>query len=417
MLQSKLFTKTSKQIPKDEISQNAQLLLRAGFIHKEMAGVYSLMPLGFRVVNNIKKIIAEEMEQIGSEEIIMSTLQTKEVWEKTGRWDDEAVDVWFKSHLKNGNEVGFGWSHEEPIIEMMKSFISSYKDLPVAVHQFQKKLRNEVRAKSGIIRCREFVMKDMYAFCATDESNMDFYNKATEAYLRVFKRVGLGDITYVTSASGGVFTDKFSHEFQTICESGEDIIYVNKEKNIAINKEIYNEATLKKMAMKAEDFKEEKSAEVGNIFNFGTSKCEQMGLYYNDKDGSKKLIHLSSYGIGVTRLMGVLTEIHHDENGIIWPKALAPFDIHLLAIGSDENVLCQAEEWYARLSAHGFDVLFDDREDVGAGMKFADADLIGLPYRVVISAKTLTEDSVEIKNRITGKIQLVKLNEILEFFK
>jgi len=417
MLQSKLFTKTSKQLPKDEVAQNAQLLLRAGFIHKEMAGVYSLMPLGLRVVNKIKKIVAEEMERIGSEEIIMSTLQAKEVWEKTGRWDDEKVDVWFKSQLKNGNEVGFGWSHEEPIIEMMKSFVSSYNDLPAVVHQFQNKLRNEVRAKSGIIRCREFVMKDMYAFCATDESNMDFYNKATEAYLRVFKRVGLGDITYVTSASGGVFTDKFSHEFQTICESGEDVIYVNKKDKVAVNKEIYNKETLEKMGMSMKDFKEEKAAEVGNIFNFGTSKCEQMGLYYNDKDGSKKLVHLSSYGIGITRLMGVLAEIHHDEKGIIWSKELAPYDIHLLLIGSDEKALRQAEEWYARLSAHGYDVLFDDRADVGAGAKFADADLIGLPYRIIISAKTLAENVVEIKNRATGKVQMVKFDEILEFFK
>jgi prolyl-tRNA synthetase len=417
MLQSKLFTKTSKQLPKDEVSQNAQLLLRAGFIHKEMAGVYSLMPLGLKVVNNIKKIVAEEMERIGSEEIIMSTLQTKEVWEKTGRWDDEKVDVWFKSQLKNGNEVGFGWSHEEPIIEMMKSFVSSYNDLPAVVHQFQNKLRNEVRAKSGIIRCREFVMKDMYAFCATDEANMDFYNQATEAYLRVFRRVGLGDITYVTSASGGVFTDKFSHEFQTICESGEDVIYVNKGANVAVNKEIYNEETLKKMGMKMRDFKEKKAAEVGNIFNFGTSKCEQMGLYYNDKDGSKKLVHLSSYGIGITRLMGVLAEILHDENGIIWPKELAPFDIHLLSVGNDEKAARQAEEWYARLSAHGFDVLFDDRTDVTAGAKFADADLIGIPYRIVISAKTVEQNSAEVKLRSEKEARLVSFDKILEVFK
>ena len=258
MRQSQLFTKTRREAPSDETSKNAQLLIRAGFINKEMAGVYSLLPLGFKVVNNIKKIVSEEMERIGSEEIIMSTLQNKETWKKTDRWSDEKVDVWFKSELKNGNDVGFGWSHEEPITEMMKSFIASYNDLPRYVHQFQNKLRNEVRAKSGIIRCREFLMKDMYAFCATDEDNMDFYKKSTNAYMNVFKRIGLGDITFITSASGGFFTDKFSHEFQTICETGEDIIYINKEKKVAVNKEIYNKETVEKMGMVLEDFGERK---------------------------------------------------------------------------------------------------------------------------------------------------------------
>jgi len=413
MRQSQLFTKTLKEAPKDEVSLNAQFLLRAGFIHKEMAGVYSVMPLGFKVINKIKKIVAEEMKDIGSEEFIMSTLQNKEVWEKTDRWDDKKVDIWFKSELKNGNQVGFGWSHEEPIVDLMKSYITSYNDLPRFVHQFQNKLRNETRAKSGVIRCREFIMKDMYAFCGSDEENMEFYNKSTEAYLKVFKRIGLGDITYVTSAAGGVFTDKFSHEFQTLCESGEDLIYVHKDNNIAINKEIYNEETVKKMGLEMNDFEEKKAAEVGNIFNFGTSKCEQMDLYFSDKEGNRKPVYLSSYGIGITRLMGVLVEVFHDDKGIIWPEAVAPFKKHLIVLGEDKEVVDAAEELYKKIIDNSEEVLFDDRTNVTAGAKFADADLIGIPQRLIISKKTLAENSVEVKERSSADSRLVPLTEML----
>lgn len=410
MRQSQLFTKTRREAPADETAKNAQLLVRGGYIHKEMAGVYSLLPLGFKVVNNIRKIVSEEMEKLGSEEIIMSTLQNKETWKKTDRWSDEKVDVWFKSELKNGNEVGFGWSHEEPITEMMKSYVASYNDLPRYVHQFQNKLRNEVRAKSGIIRCREFLMKDMYAFCATDEDNMDFYNKSIEAYKNVFKRVGVGDITFITSASGGFFTDKFSHEFQTICDTGEDVIYVNKEKNIAVNEEIYNKETLEKMGMALEDFKKEKAAEVGNIFNFGTGKCEQMGLYFSDKDGVKKPVFLSSYGIGITRLMGVLVEVFADDKGIIWPEAVAPFKFHLIEIASDKpEVKEMAEKIYKKIGE--VDVLYDDR-DLRAGEKFADADLLGMPYQLIVSEKNIASKKLELKNRATSEVKMVSESEV-----
>ena len=304
MLQSKLFTKTKKEAPKDEVSKNAILLSRAGYIHKEMAGVYSFLPLGLRVINKLKKIITDEMNGLGSHELIMSTLQDKEIWKITDRWDDEKVDVWFKSELKNGNEVGFGWSHEEPITNMVKSFVSSYQDLPIYVHQYQNKLRNETRAKSGIMRCREFIMKDMYSYCMTEKQHMDFYQKTTEAYMNVYKKVGLGNITYVTSASGGVFTDKFSHELQTICETGEDIIHIHKKDNYAVNNEIFNEETLKKMGVGKDEFDSKNAAEVGNIFTFGTKKCEQMGLYYTSEAGEKIPVFLGSYGIGGTRLMG-----------------------------------------------------------------------------------------------------------------
>lgn len=414
MRQRELFTKTRKEAPKDEISKNAILLTRAGFIHKEMAGVYSFLPLGLGVIKNIKKIIAEEMEKLGSEEIIMSTLQSKEVWEKTDRWDDEKVDVWFKSTFKNGSEVGFGWSHEEPIMEMMKSHISSYHDLPVKVHQFQNKLRNEVRAKSGIMRCREFIMKDMYYFALTEEDNLTFYNMVTESYLNVFRRVGLGHVTFVTSASGGMFTDEFSHEFQTICESGEDNIYVHKDGKLALNEEIFNDKTLKKLKVEKSDFEMKKAAEVGNIFNFGTKKSEQLGLSVSNNNGEKKPIFLSSYGIGVTRLMGTVVEVLSDEKGIIWPREISPFDIHLLVLTEEAKNF--TDEIYQTLISHGIEVLYDDR-DLRAGEKFADADLIGIPTRVVIGEKTLKSKMLEVKDRITGKSRELSIADLIKELK
>lgn len=418
MRQSELFTKTRREAPKDEEAKNAKLLIRAGFINKEMAGVYSFLPLGLKVIKNIKNIIAEEMENLGSQEIIMSTLQSKEIWEKTDRWDDEKVDVWFKSAFKNGSEVGFGWSHEEPIMEMMKSHISSYQDLPVRVHQFQNKLRNEVRAKSGIMRCREFVMKDMYCFAMTEEENLTFYNKAMESYLAVFKRAGLGDITFVTSASGGVFTDKFSHEFQTICEAGEDNIYVHKDGQMALNEDIFNDETLKKLAVEKSDFEIRKAAEVGNIFNFGTNKSEQLGLSVNDNSGEKKPVFLSSYGIGVTRLMGTVVEVLSDEKGIVWPKEIAPFQVHLLSLTAESKNL--ADVTYQTLTSRGIDVLYDDR-DMRAGEKFTDADLIGIPTQVVVGAKALASNlpagkagMLEVKDRATGKTRELAVEDLVK---
>ncbi len=394
MKQSELFTKTRREAPADEVSKNAILLTRAGFVHKEMAGVYSYLPLGWRVINRIKKVIAEEMERLGSVEILMSTLQNKEVWEKTDRWSDKKVDVWFKSKFKNDAEVGFGWSHEEPIAEMLRSNVSSYRDLPVKVHQFQNKLRNETRAKSGVMRCREFIMKDMYCFTASEEENLAFYNLAIEAYKKVFERVGLGDITYLTSASGGLFTDKFSHEFQTLTEAGEDTIYITDEdKKEAVNEEVAQDKSHGK-----------KAVEVGNIFNFGTKKSEELGLVVKGPSGEARPVFLSSYGIGVTRLMGAIVEALSDEKGIIWPKEIAPFAVHLIGLNE------KAEEVYKELTSRGVEVLYDDR-DLRAGEKFADADLIGIPVRIIIGEKYLKSGMIEIKNRAESIPQEMSLQD------
>lgn len=407
---SQLFTKTSKTAPADETAKNAQLLIQAGYVHKEMAGVYAYLPLGICVLENIKHIVREEMNAVGGQELIMTSLQNQEVWERTDRWDDEKVDVWFKSELKNGTAVGFGWSHEEPISLMMKNYLSSYRDLPVCVYQFQTKLRNELRAKSGIMRGREFVMKDLYSYSRTDEEHQKIYDAITAAYLRIFDRIGIGEKTFLTFASGGAFT-QFSHEFQTITDAGEDIIYVDYDKKIAINEEVYTKEVIAQLGLDESKLQKIKAAEVGNIFSFGTTKSEQLGLTYTDENGDEQYVVLGSYGIGITRLMGVIVELMADERGIVWPEAIAPAKVYIARLGDDADIVKTADKLYDDLHKAGVSVLYDDR-DVRPGEKFADADLLGIPYRVVVSAKTVAAKQYEIKQRTSETASMISEIEL-----
>ena len=406
---SNIFTKTSKTAPADEVAKNAQLLIRAGFVYKEMAGVYAYLPLGLRVVEKIKQIVREEMNAIDSNELIMTGLQRKDVWEKTGRWDDEVVDIWFKTKLKDDTELGLGWSHEEPIVEMMKQYVQSYKDLPVSLYQFQTKLRNELRAKSGIMRGREFVMKDMYSFHATKEDLDAYYEKAIEAYKRAYDRLGIGDDTYVTFASGGAFT-KFSHEFQTICEAGEDIIYLHREKNIAINEEVIDDAVAE-LGINRDELEQVKTAETGNIFNFGTQKTDEMGLYYTGEDGKEHSLYIGSYGIGITRAMGVIAEKLSDDKGLVWPESIAPYKVYLVSIGDQGTA--EADALYEELTAKGVEVLYDDR-DARPGAKFADAELMGIPYRLTVSDRLIAEGKFELTARASGETTLLTRSELID---
>ncbi len=408
MRQSQLFTKTRKEAPADEVSKNAQLLIKGGFIHKEMAGIYDVLPLGLRVIQKISQIIREEMNSVGGCEMQSTALQNKEVWEKT-RWDDAIVDNWFKTELKGGAELGLAFTHEEPMTAMMKQFIHSYKDLPAYPYDIRTVFRNELRAKSGIIRGREFFWKALYSF-SKDQSEHDlFYNKMTNAYKNIFARIGLENKTYFTFASGGTFS-KYSHEFQTICEAGEDLIYVSKEKNIAINKEVYTDEVLADLGLSKDELVEEKAVEVGNIFSLGHKFSEPLGLTYMDSEGKPQLVYMGSYGIGITRLMGVITEIFSDDKGIIWPETIAPFKVHLIQLGS---VADKATALYEKLTAQGIEVLLDDR-DSSAGAKFADADLIGIPYRVVISDKSLEKGGLEFKKRNESDSKIITEAELFE---
>ena len=405
---SMLFTKTQKTPPADEVSANAKLLIQAGYIHKEMAGVYAYLPLGLKVFENIKEIIREEMNALGAHELIMTSLQPKENWVHTNRWDDKVVDVWFKTALKNGTEVGLGWSHEEPITLMMKNHLSSYRDLPANVYQFQNKMRNETRAKSGIMRTREFVMKDLYSYSQSESQHQRFYEQVTDAYMKIFKRVGLGEKTFFTFASGGAFT-QFSHEFQTLCEAGEDVIYVDRKKNIAVNQEVFRDDVIKQLGLKKSDLEEHKAAEVGNIFSFGTTKSEELDLYFTDESGTRKPVVLGSYGIGVGRLMGVVVEVFSDENGLVWPGEIAPFQVHLALLAQEKKQ--QADDLYRKLSDAGIEVLYDDR-DLSVGQKLGDADMLGMPVRLVIGNKT--GDKVEYKKRSNKKSELLTVAQVLK---
>lgn len=402
---SKTFVKTLREAPKDETAKNGALLVRAGFVHKEMAGVYDYLPLGIKVIEKIKTIVREELNRLGCEEVLLSTLQNPEPWEKTGRFSDQEVDIWFKTELSSGGTLGLAPTHEEPITNLMKTYISSYKDLPLYIYQFQTKFRNELRAKSGILRGREFLMKDLYSFHTSEADLDDFYTKVEGAYMRIFDRVGLGDSTFKTFASGGIFS-KYSHEYQTFLPVGEDTVYYNADKSLVFNKEVFNDEVLSEFGVSREDFSEAAAAEVGNIFKLKFKYSEPLDLDYIDESNRSKVVYMGCYGLGVSRLMGVIAEKFADEKGLVWSEEVAPYKIHLVGIG--ENGVAEAERFYAE---HEDMILFDDR-DKRPGEKFADAELIGLPLRVVISDKTLTDGEVEVTERKSGQIRRVGLKEL-----
>ena len=411
MRQSKLFTKTRKEAPADEVSKNAEFLIRGGFIHKEMAGVYSYLPLGLRVLKKIENIIREEMNKIGGQEVLMSSFQPKENWEKTGRW--ETMDDLYKVSDTSDREVALGPTHEEIVVPILKNYVSSHKDLPLAIYQIQNKFRMELRTKSGILRGREFMMKDMYSFHTATGDFEGFYNKMKDVYKAIFDKVGIGHLTYMTFASGGTFS-KYSHEFQTITSVGEDTIYVDEKSGIAVNKEVFNDEVLSQLNLKKENFVEQRSIEVGNIFDLKTKYSKPFDLSFTDEKEQKRTVLMGCYGIGLSRLLGTVVEVTSDDKGIIWPESIAPFAIHLLALGEDETVKKEADKIYESLNKNNIEVLFDDRESISAGEKFSDADLLGIPLRAVVSTRSIKEGGIEIKKRNEEKGKVIPLNELLK---
>ena len=406
MRMTQTFIKTLRSAPKDEVAQNGALLTRAGYVHKELAGVYDYLPLGLRVLEKIKGIIREELNKIGGQEVMMSALQNPELWEKTGRFSDQQVDIWFKTEITGGGIAGLAPTHEEPVTNLMKTYISSYKDLPLAVYQFQTKFRNEKRAKSGILRGREFLMKDMYSFHTSEEDLNRYYAEVEKAYTRIYGRLGLTD-TYECFASGGIFA-KYSHEYQTFLPVGEDTVYYNSNKSVVLNKEVYNDEVMGDLGVKAEDLRETTAAEVGNIFKLKFKYSEPLGLKYIDENNEQKTVYMGCYGIGVSRVMGVIAEKFADAKGLVWPEAVAPFKVYLVGIG--EKGTQKAEEFYMGNEDR---ILFDDR-DARPGEKFADAELMGIPYRVVISDRTLDENVAEVVNRATGEVRKIALDKLAE---
>jgi len=409
MFQSKLFTKTVKEFPKEEVSKSTQFLIKAGFIDKLAAGVYTFLPLGLRVLDKIEGIITEEMKGVSGQKISMPALIPKKNWQQTGRWNN------FESLFRiKGREVeyGLGATHEEVVVPLVKKYVSSYKDLPLAVFQIQDKFRNELRAKSGLLRTREFLMKDLYSFHASEEDLDAYYEKVKKAYLNILKRTEIAGETYLTLASGGTFS-KYSHEYQTITSAGEDIIYICPKCKVAINKEL--------VKGKAECWQcgkhlseKNKAIEVANIFKLGDKYTEPFDFRFTDGKGQKKLVVMGCYGIGLPRLMGAVAEIYHDEKGLIWPESIAPFKFHLIPIGKVKKT---ADKVYGSLQKEGQEVIYDDREDKNPGEKLVDCDLIGIPYRIIVSEKSLEKNCLEVKKRNQEKTKMVKLDKLNQLFK
>lgn len=422
MRQSQLFTKTRKEAPSDETSKNAQLLIRAGFIHKEMAGVYSFLPLGLRVLNRIENIIRHHMDKVGRE-LLMPALSPFEKWQNTGRL--EIVDVLMKtsganesSKQKSTNEYILNSTHEEIITPIAQEYVRSYKDLPSAYYQIQTKFRNEARAKSGLLRGREFRMKDLYSFHKDENDLKEYYENIKKVYADIFNDLGIGDDTFITVASGGDFTKEYSHEFQTITDSGEDLIYLDRKNKIAYNKEVVNEENEAKIGVKFSDFEQIKASEVGNIFPLNTKFSEALNYFYTNEEGKQTPVYMGCYGIGPSRIMGVIVEKLSDDKGIVWPESIAPFSLHLISLSKvkGDEADKKAQEIYENLSNSGVEVLFDDREE-SAGAKFADSDLIGIPMRVVVSEKSLLSGGVEIKHRKEDKSEIITVEELYKTYK
>lgn len=404
MRYSRILGKTLKEAPAEEVAVNAQLLLRAGYIDKLMAGSYTLLHLGKRVQQKIEAIVRSEMDSIHAEEILMPLLHPKEIWGETGRWDT-ADEVMYKLG-KGEREYVLSFTHEEIFIDLVRKHTTSYKDFPLAAYQFSTKFRSEMRAKSGILRGREFIMKDLYSVHTSEEDLMSYYQEVAKCYLRIFEKLGLE--VYQTEASGGVFTAEHTHEFQLISPVGEDKIYFSDAWEGAKNEEIMTERD-----RQAPNLREETSIEVGNIFPLGTVYSEKMDALFVDENGARKPLWYGSYGIGITRLIGAIVELYHDERGIKWPSPVAPYQVQLVEIqGGDASVRSRAEELYHELTSNGIEVLWDDREDVTAGAKFADADLIGLPVRVVVSARNVRE--IEIKRRGDEAVEMVPIEKVAD---
>ncbi len=414
MHQSHIFTKTRREAPSDEVSKNAQLLIRAGFVHKELAGVYSYLPLGLLTLNNIARIVREEMNALGAEEILMSALHPIENYEKTQR---ENIDVLFHTELSAGGKLVLGQSHEEIVVPLIKEYISSYRDLPRGVYQIQTKFRNEARAKSGIMRGREFLMKDLYSFHASEEDFEAYYTRAAEAYLRIFARVGIGGRTYKTFASGGTFS-KYSHEFQTETDAGEDTIYLCSACRVGINDEIIAEQEACPECGKAKaELVQKKTIEVGNIFPLKTRFSDAFHLTFRSEEGSDVPVIMGCYGIGIGRVMGAIVEVLADEKGLLWPREVAPFLVHLVVLDGGDGVLKkEADALYEMLRGAGITVLYDDR-DVRAGEKFADADLLGMPVRIVVGKQYSESNLYEVRMRAGGAEERLTKDALLPFLK
>ena len=404
MKATKLFFKTRKESPKDSDSINANFLVRSGYIQKHMSGVYGLLPLGLKVYRKIENIVREGMNSVDGQEILMNVLQPRELWDETGRFS-EISEIMYQFKDKRGKDIGLAPTHEEQVTDIIRHHIKSYKDLPASLYQIQVKFRNEPRAKSGLLRGREFMMKDMYSFHVDEKDFENHYKKVGDKYLEIFSKIGL-KAKYV-AADGGIFS-KYSHEFQVICPTGEDTIYYCDKCDFAENKEIAKVKDGDKCPECSGEIIEAKSIEVGNIFPLKNKFSSAMGAKFVDKDGSEKDLVMGCYGIGLTRVLAAIVEVYFDQekNKMIWPESVAPYNAEIISLGKDK----EAEELYKKIKDK-IEILYDDR-DVSAGEKFAEADLIGSPKRVIVSEKSIKSGGAELIDIKSGESQIVEIEKI-----
>jgi len=411
MKQSRLFCKTKKETPKDAEVISHKLLVKGDFIEQTISGVYRFLPLGLKVLKKIEKIIREEMWDLGAQEVLLPTLQDKKLWLETNRW--QTIDPpLFKLLDRHQKEIALGPTHEEEMVDIARKRVKSYQDLPFSLFQIQNKFRNEMRASGGLLRQREFLMKDLYSFYSNEEEAREFYERVKKAYFKIFRRCALQ--TILVEASSGTIGGKLSHEFQVEAEVGEDRILICSKCGYGVNIEKIGE--IKKCPECRGILEKKNSIEVGHIFYLGTKYSKAMSADFKDRDGKEKPILMGCYGIGLPRLMATIVEIHHDEKGMIWPQSVAPFQLHLIRIENSRPVKLAAEKLYNDLTKENIEVLYDDRLDKSAGEKFADCDLIGVPRRLVISERTLKQNCAELKNRGAKKTKLIKINEVKKYF-
>ena len=411
MLQSQLFCKTKKETPKDAEVISHKLLVKGDFIEQTISGVYRFLPLGLKVLKKIEKIIREEMWDLGAQEVLLPTLQDKKLWLETNRW--QTIDPpLFKLLDRHQKEIALGPTHEEEMVDIARKRVKSYQDLPFSLFQIQNKFRNEMRASGGLLRQREFLMKDLYSFYSNEEEAREFYERVKKAYFKIFRRCALQ--TILVEASSGTIGGKLSHEFQVEAEVGEDRILICSKCGYGVNIEKIGE--IKKCPECRGILEKKNSIEVGHIFYLGTKYSKAMSANFKDQDGKEKPILMGCYGIGLPRLIATIVEIHYDEKGIIWPQSVAPFQLHLIRIENSRPVKLAAEKLYNDLTKETIEVLYDDRLDKSAGEKFADCDLIGIPMRLVISERTLKQNCAELKNRGAKKTKLIKINEVKKYF-
>ncbi len=407
MKQSQLFTKTKKKIGETIVATSHKYLIRGDFIEQSISGVYRFLPLGFLVLQKIEKVIREEMLKLGAQEVYLPTFQNKSLWQESKRWNSMDPPL-FKLKDRHNRELALGSTHEEEMVDIVRKRVSSYQDLPFSLFQIQNKFRNEMRATGGLLRTREFMMKDLYSFHSNKKDSVNFYEKVKKSYFKIFKRCGLESVC--VKASSGTIGGNLSHEFMVILDVGEDTVLLCPKCNYGANIELIGRT--KKCPQCKSPLKTKKAVEVGHVFYLGAKYSKAMNAKYKDKDGKEKFILMGCYGIGLPRLMAVSVEVNSDKKGIIWPKQIAPFQIHLISLGSVLRVRQKAEKIYKDLQKQNIEILYDDREDKSAGEKFADCDLIGIPIRLVVSGKTLNKNSIELKKRNKNKVRLIKITNL-----